>query len=1067
MTMPVIQTSFGAGEIAPSLYGQVDLTKYHSGAALLRNFQVDYRGGAISRPGTQFIGQCKSSTQAVRLIPFQFSVLQNYALEFGNLYMRVIKNGGYVLETAKVITAISKANPGAFTSNAHGFSNGDWVNITGVVGMTQVNGLEGIVAGATTNTFTLTDLQGNAIDTTGYTTYVSGGTASRVYTLATPYNYSDLALLKFAQDKDTMTLTHTSYAPRNLTRSGDASWILSLITFASAMTAPGSLTGTALPAGASTTLSYTYVVTSLDADLFEESIASGVVTVKNIALDQTTAKSNVVAWGVVAGAGGYNVYKALVYATTGGVAGTQYGYIGTTNNTSFTDANFEPDYTRGPPTHTNPFDIGQLDMVNITGGGASYTQAGVGFTITTSTGSGFSGTPIVTGGAVTSFSIANNGKSYANTDTIAFTGGSSQAASGYLQFSGNPANNDTITLNGLTWTFVTSGPTTHQTQIQATLILTLAQLASDLNASGASQLTVATYNATSTFLDITYNTTGTAGNAYAIVSGTSATVSGATLTGGSTGGGGATGTLTVGAQSGTYPGVVCYFQQRKTFAASSNLPDTIWATQTALYNNMDVHQPVRDDDALQLSLNSQQVNAIKAMVPMASGLIVLTGNGAWQLLGAGSSSLNPVAITPSDATAQPQAYNGCNDMPPIVSNYDILFVQNKNNTVRDLSYNFYVNVYTGTDMTVLANHLFFGHNLLEWAFAEEPYKTIWVIRDDGVLLSFAYLKEQNVYAWAHHDTFGLFQSVCSIPEIVNNGKLDSVYVVVKRLINGNWVQYVERFDHRVLYSNIENAWCVDAGLEYAQPTPNANITFSASFGTGVTVTADSGVFTSGDVGKVLRVGNGPGKAVVTAYTDSTHVTVNWINPLSSTYYLANDPNKTPLPAAPGAWTYTAPVTKISGLTHLVGATVAILGDGNVMSPKVVDATGSITLEQACSQIVVGLPYQCQLQTLFLDTGEPTSQGKRKKVSALTVRVQDTRGLKAGRTFATVVPFKERTTQLYGQPVPLQTMDERIVMDPLWDVAGQVCIQIDDPVPATVLAVIPEITLGDTNLATGR
>src|SRR6266704_6728477 len=109
MGQPVIQTSFAAGEWAPSLFARVDLAKYHSGAALLRNFFVDHRGGAASRPGTKYILQTKS-TSAVRLIPFQASFIVSYILEFGDGYVRFYNNGAPVLESAKTITGITKAN---------------------------------------------------------------------------------------------------------------------------------------------------------------------------------------------------------------------------------------------------------------------------------------------------------------------------------------------------------------------------------------------------------------------------------------------------------------------------------------------------------------------------------------------------------------------------------------------------------------------------------------------------------------------------------------------------------------------------------------------------------------------------------------------------------------------------------------------------------------------------------------------------------------------------------------------------------------------------------------------
>lgn len=81
--------------------------------------------------------------------------------------------------SAKTITAITQANPAAVTSASHGFSDGDYVHIESVSGMTEVNDTSFIVANATTNTFTLQDTDGAAVDSSAYTAYTSGGTAKK------------------------------------------------------------------------------------------------------------------------------------------------------------------------------------------------------------------------------------------------------------------------------------------------------------------------------------------------------------------------------------------------------------------------------------------------------------------------------------------------------------------------------------------------------------------------------------------------------------------------------------------------------------------------------------------------------------------------------------------------------------------------------------------------------------------------------------------------------------------------------------------------------------------------
>lgn len=78
------------------------------------------------------------------------------------------------------ITGITKANPAVVTSTAHGLSDGDRVKLIDVGGMTEVESMSFLVANKTANTFELTDLQGNNIDSSAYTAYTSGGEAHKL-----------------------------------------------------------------------------------------------------------------------------------------------------------------------------------------------------------------------------------------------------------------------------------------------------------------------------------------------------------------------------------------------------------------------------------------------------------------------------------------------------------------------------------------------------------------------------------------------------------------------------------------------------------------------------------------------------------------------------------------------------------------------------------------------------------------------------------------------------------------------------------------------------------------------
>jgi Flp pilus assembly protein TadG len=92
-----------------------------------------------------------------------------------------ITNAQWKSGAAKNIGGITRANPAVFTSNNHGFSNGDYVWISGISGMTQMNNRVLEIVNKATNTFQVrVPGQSNALSTSsGYNSYSSGGTIQK------------------------------------------------------------------------------------------------------------------------------------------------------------------------------------------------------------------------------------------------------------------------------------------------------------------------------------------------------------------------------------------------------------------------------------------------------------------------------------------------------------------------------------------------------------------------------------------------------------------------------------------------------------------------------------------------------------------------------------------------------------------------------------------------------------------------------------------------------------------------------------------------------------------------
>jgi hypothetical protein len=1285
MSTPVIQPAFTVGEVAPSLFGRVDVARLHTAAATMRNLWPSYKGGAYSRAGTAFVGFSKQTGRSFppRLIPFQFSINQGLAIEFGHQYMRVIQDGAYVTESAVPITGITRANPGVVSASATGvlsatannggvvssyapgdtitlaggtfvspavlavastllisvqvkspgngvyapgdtitlaggteslapvvtvshtqvasasivnggtagadgtatvtgttgtgtkfqalvtisggaitainsitsggdytinptdpanepvtggglsgavlnvsmgvlqlsvttagvltanpsdgeftqastsgsgtdaafqfsvfginsltvssggvytalpsnpvsqastsgsgkgaifnissggvsaFNNGDWVYLSDINGMTQLNGRTCVVAGATTTSFQLKDVYGNNVDTTSFSAYTSGGTASRIFTLTTPYDEQDLEWIKWTQSADVMSIccvnqsTGTEYAPQDLSRLANDNWSFSSVESHTTVSAPGSVSGAASSSG---NLTYQYVVTSISPDDGTESVSSPTATIASAVDIASTAGTITLTWTSVAGVNQYNVYKATPGLNNTPPVGALFGYAGSAYGTQFIDQNIVADFSQVPPRHKNPFSRGKILGATVVQGGSGYSSAQA--VISTSTGSGANLQAVIINGQVVAWIVLDEGKNYAATDTISVAGDGS----------------------------------------------------------------------------------------------------------------GATATLTFGPETGTYPSVPSYFQQRRVFANSLNNPDTYWMSQPGAYNNFDSRIPTIDSDSITGTPWSVQVNGIQFLINMPGGLVVLTGLSAWQIIGAGSYSTSVQAITPSNQQAQPQAYNGCSPtVPPIRIDYDIVYVQSKGSIYRDLAYQFFTNIYTGSDLTINSSHLFTGYTIREHAWCEEPYKILWSVRNDGILLSLTYLKPEQVQGWARHDTNGLFKSVCSITE----PPVDALYLAVQRRIGAHTAYTVERMDDRI-WTSVEDCWCVDCGFELAQPAPNATLSASSAAGLGaisgitelvggegysaattvtvvddnglgsgsgavltptvvggvitaitvsnagsgyvypqivindptnagagasatavldntMTFTADASVFVPGDVGKVVRMGGGI--ATITAYVSGTEVTANITVPITAIQ--PNDDGS--VQAQPsGTWTMTAPVTTVTGLLPLAGATVTGLADGNVVTPRTVAADGTVTLDSPASAVILGLGFQAQLQSVYLDVGEsPTVQGQRKKVGEVTARIQSSRGFKVGANqldgstvtpmqiapaWNNMKPIQDKSVAPYNSSTePLFTGDTRLPVVGGFNTPGQVALQQDSPLPMEVLALIPDVWFGD-------
>ena len=509
------------------------------------------------------------------------------------------------------------------------------------------------------------------------------------------------------------------------------------------------------------------------------------------------------------------------------------------------------------------------------------------------------------------------------------------------------------------------------------------------------------------------------------------------------GGAGATATASARPMTGTYPALSAIFQQRQVYAASENEPITVWGSQYKRFDNFSSSDLALDSDSYEMALDTAAVAPIRHLISTRGGLLAMTQEAVWLLNGGDADK----PLTPTNALADPQTYTGVSSLLPLRIGSGILYTEGKGYAVRMLEYNEISRVYSGIDRSILANHLFgAGKEVIRWGYQESPFKTVWAVRADGAMLSFTIVTEEEVFAWTPCETRGKVTDLL----VVKETNEDVVYLTVERFVNSRWSKFIERMDLRQ-FRNVEDAWCVDCGLSLAGTAQSGSVTITRS-GDTYTATRTAGSFT-GTENDVLRVANGIFRVDTVSSSTSARLTLwaepdNWVPQTDRARTYPEDD-----------WTLDTPVTSLSGLSHLEGEEVAILGDGNVF-PRQTVTDGAVTLPNAVTRAIVGLPYSCKGKTLPLIVPDAGVEGKRKRIVAVSPRLINSRGLKMGDDYDRLYPMKERTTETWGRPTALQDGVHHQSIGTTWDEEGFTFFQLDDPLPVTLLSLVQDTEFGD-------
>lgn len=507
-----------------------------------------------------------------------------------------------------------------------------------------------------------------------------------------------------------------------------------------------------------------------------------------------------------------------------------------------------------------------------------------------------------------------------------------------------------------------------------------------------------------------------------------------------------------------YPSAVSHYQQRRVFANTINEPETVYTSRTARPYNYGVTFPLQDDDAVTFTMVGKKANPVKHLLDLGR-LIVLTDREEKMVEGDDAGILRPDAINPRKLSA-----NGANRLRPIEIDDSAIYVQSRGTIVRDLK-PVSSDSYQGTDLTVFSQHLFDGFTLVSWDYAKNPHSIVWAARSDGLWLGLTYMRDLNVWGWHRHDTDGFVEDVCVMGEL----SVDTVYLIVRRVINGVTKRYIEKMSPRYFTDQTLMNF-TDCSLLY-NGWNTAVTTIVISGGTLwdnselLTATASAGVFAAGDVGN----------AVIVQLTDANGIetdrAVFTISQFVSGTVVRGHIDRVLNPALRGGvrTTWALARSVMTGLAHLEGRQVSVLGDGYVVAspnnsayPVLTVAGGQITLPQPYAVIRVGLPYISDFQTLDLDAqGSATIKDKKLLVNRVGLYLEASRGIWVGQGDAITATsplggmqeLKLRTDEAYGALVAPVTDYKEIAIESNWG-SGRFMVRQVDPLPLSILSANP-------------
>lgn len=233
-----------------------------------------------------------------------------------------------------------------------------------------------------------------------------------------------------------------------------------------------------------------------------------------------------------------------------------------------------------------------------------------------------------------------------------------------------------------------------------------------------------------------------------------------------------------------WPRSATFHEGRLFFGGSKGRPSTVWGSRVGDFFNFDPGQSL-DDEGVEATVDTNQLNVITNCLSGRDLQFFTTGSEFY----VPQATLEP--ITPTNFFVKIATRNGCKpSIKPVGLDSGTLFIQRQGKSLNEFVFTDTEAAYITNRISLLSSHLLktpVDMAIRRATSTDESDQLFIVNADDGTMAAFSMLRSQQVIAPSEFITDGEFKAV--------GVDVDTVYVVVKRVINGADKYFVERFDN--------------------------------------------------------------------------------------------------------------------------------------------------------------------------------------------------------------------------------------------------------------------------------